>query len=102
MGLMDMFRRENQDEEIKKMIQDGAVIIDVRSPMEFQGGHVAGSKNIPLPEIQFRMDEIEMIDKPIVLCCASGARSGQAERFLKSKGISCKNGGGWLQVNGLL
>ncbi|MFM2156179.1 MAG: hypothetical protein RL516_928 [Bacteroidota bacterium] len=75
-------------------------IIDVRTPGEFMGGHVAGSINIPLQEIQNRANEIKALSQPIVLCCASGMRSGQATVYLKSLGIDCENGGSWLDVNG--
>lgn len=74
-------------------------IIDVRTPGEFMGGNVAGSINIPLNEIPQRISEIKEMPKPIILCCASGARSGQATGFLKSNGIDCTNGGSWLDVN---
>lgn len=75
-------------------------IIDVRTPGEFIGGNVAGSINIPLQEIQNRTDEIKAMQQPIVLCCASGMRSGQATIYLKSLGVDCVNGGSWLDVNG--
>ena len=75
-------------------------IIDVRTPGEFMGGHVAGSINIPLQEIQNRADEIKALSQPIVLCCASGMRSGQATVYLKSLGVDCENGGSWLDING--
>ena len=75
-------------------------IVDVRTPGEFMGGHVAGSINIPLQEIQERIGEIKELPQPIILCCASGNRSGQATSFLKSQGIECSNGGSWLEVNG--
>lgn len=74
-------------------------VIDVRTPMEFMGGSVAGSINIPLNEIPERVQEFKEMPEPIVLCCASGSRSGQAVAFLKSKGINCENGGSWLNVN---
>jgi rhodanese-related sulfurtransferase len=74
-------------------------IVDVRTPAEFMGGHVAGSINIPLQEIQARIEEIKALPQPIILCCASGNRSGQATAFLKSLGINCSNGGSWLDVN---
>lgn len=74
-------------------------IVDVRTPGEFMGGHVAGSINIPLQEIQERLDELKELPQPIILCCASGNRSGQATSFLKSHGIDCSNGGSWLDVN---
>lgn len=74
-------------------------IVDVRTPAEFMGGNVAGSINIPLQEIQQRLDEIKSLKQPIVLCCASGARSHQATSFLQSNGIDCENGGSWMNVN---
>lgn len=77
-------------------------VIDVRTPAEFMGGHVAGSINIPLNEVEARLDEIKAIDGEIILCCASGGRSGQATGFLKSHGVKCENGGGWLEVNSSL
>jgi len=73
-------------------------IVDVRTPSEFMGGHVAGSINIPLQEIQTRIEEIANMVQPIVLCCASGNRSGQATVYLKSLGIDCENGGSWMDV----
>ena len=82
------------------MTNQKMTIIDVRTPGEFMGGHVAGSINIPLQEIQNRKDEIMALAQPIVLCCASGMRSGQATAYLKSLGLDCENGGSWLDVNG--
>ena len=79
-------------------MSNNRVIIDVRSDMEFMGGSVAGSINIPLHEIPNRLDEIKAMDNPI-LCCASGNRSGQAVNYLKANGIECENGGGWMEVN---
>ncbi|MES2587903.1 MAG: rhodanese-like domain-containing protein [Bacteroidota bacterium] len=74
-------------------------IIDVRTKEEFMGGHVVGSINIPLQEIQQRLSEIKNLNQPLVLCCASGARSGQATQFLSQQGIECYNAGSWLDVN---
>jgi phage shock protein E len=74
-------------------------IVDVRTREEFMGGHVADSINIPLGEIQNRFEEIQNLKAPLVLCCASGNRSGQAQHYLSQKGIDCYNGGSWLDVN---
>lgn len=76
-----------------------ATIIDVRTRGEFMGGHVAGSINIPLQEIQQRVEDIRAMQQPVILCCASGARSAQATAFLQRSGIACENGGSWLDVN---
>lgn len=75
-------------------------IVDVRTRSEYSGGHVANSLNIPLNEIQERIEELKALSQPLILCCASGGRSGQATLFLKSLGIDCENGGSWLDVNG--
>lgn len=63
------------------MNRTGYTIVDVRSPMEFQGGHVAGSVNIPLQEVPDKIEEFRNMAQPLLLCCASGNRSGQAAAF---------------------
>jgi len=73
-------------------------IIDVRSPEEFKSGHVENSINIPLQEIKDHIDKFKSFAQPLILCCASGNRSGQATVFLKSQGIECSNGGSWVDV----
>ena len=77
-------------------------ILDVRTPQEFMGGHVANSINIPLQEIEARLEEVKNLSQPILLCCASGNRSAQATYFLRNCGIECDNGGSWLDVNYLM
>jgi rhodanese-related sulfurtransferase len=85
---------------IEKIIKEKkCTIVDVRTPAEFIGGNVAGSINIPLQEIQQRIDELKSLKQPLILCCASGNRSGQATHFLSQLGIECCNGGSWLDVN---
>ena len=85
---------------IKEIIQtEKGTIIDVRTPGEFMGGNVAGSINIPLQEVQNRLEEFKALEQPFVLCCASGGRSGQATQFLSAQGMECYNGGGWTDVN---
>lgn len=74
-------------------------LIDVRTREEFSGGNVQGSVNIPLNEVVEREDEIRAMKQPVVFCCLSGGRSGQATQYFKSRGIECENGGGWMEVN---
>lgn len=83
---------------IKNALKEGAVVIDVRTPEEYQGGHVNGSKNIPLGEFADRIEEIKSMNNKIVFCCASGGRSGQATRISQQQGIDCINGGSWFEV----
>jgi rhodanese-related sulfurtransferase len=76
-----------------------ASIVDVRTPEEFAGGHVEGSVNIPLNLVPHNVEEFKNMSKPIVLCCASGNRSGQATMFLTQQGVEdVHNGGGWADV----
>ncbi len=85
--------------QIEKMLQtDGTVIIDVRTRGEFMGGHVAGSLNIPLNELPGHIDDLKSM-KNIIVCCASGMRSQSAASLLTQHGISCINGGPWVNVN---
>ena len=74
-------------------------IVDVRTPEEFMGGNVAESMNIPLQEVVEREAEIMALEQPVLFCCASGGRSGQATQYFKAKGLECENGGGWMEVN---
>jgi len=85
---------------IEKIIKEKqGTIVDVRTTEEFRGGNVNGSINIPLQEIERRMEELKTLKQPLVLCCASGGRSGQATQYLMQQGIECCNGGSWLDVN---
>ncbi len=86
--------------DLEKIIKENeGTIVDVRSYGEFMGGNVANSINIPLNEIPDRIEEIRDLKSPLILCCASGNRSGQAQRFLSQQGIESYNGGSWLDVN---
>jgi len=84
---------------IEKLIKENkGTVVDVRSPGEFQGGNVSGSINIPLQEINNRIDELKSLAQPLILCCASGGRSGMATQVLTQSGIECGNAGSWLDV----
>jgi rhodanese-related sulfurtransferase len=84
--------------DYKKMIEEGAQVIDVRSPGEFSSGHFPGSKNIPLDRIEKEASKLNK-DKTYILCCASGMRSGMATSALKSKGFeNVFNAGGWRSI----
>tara|TARA_R110002124_G_scaffold177139_5_gene345120 strand:+ start:26 stop:304 length:279 start_codon:yes stop_codon:yes gene_type:complete len=85
---------------LEKVIKEKqGTVIDVRSHAEFMGGNVVDSINIALNEIPERIEEIKKLKAPLILCCASGNRSGQAQHFLSQHGIECYNGGSWLDVN---
>ena len=85
---------------LEKIIKEAnCTIVDVRSHEEFMGGHVANAINSPLQTLPERIDELKGLNAPLILCCASGNRSGQAQYFLSQQGIDCHNGGSWLNVN---
>ena len=102
MGLLSMLGLGGKSESVKEFIDKGAVIIDVRTPGEFQGGHIKGSKNIPLNTIGNQIESIKKLNKPVIACCASGMRSAQATSVLKSNGIEAMNGGGWSSLENKL
>ena len=80
---------------LPELKQSGAIIVDVRSPLEFSSGHAEGSINIPLPELEVRAKNLDR-SKTILLCCASGARSGMAASILKRAGFKdVINAGPW-------
>jgi phage shock protein E len=72
---------------VKQKLQSGATIVDVRTPDEFRDGAYPGATNIPLSDLARRMGEIPK-DKPVVLYCASGARSASAARAMKQAGYA--------------
>ena len=76
----------------------GVIIIDVRTPQEFQQGHMEGSINIPLNEIMDKIAKIKQFKKPIITCCRSGMRSAKAKTTLTKAGIEVYNGGSWNKV----
>ncbi len=81
--------------ELKK---NGAIFVDVRSLAEFASGNAPGTINIPLQEIGSRLSEIPK-NVPVVLCCASGTRSGMAAMVLKKHGYSnLHNVGTWRKL----
>jgi phage shock protein E len=81
------------------LIKDGAILIDVRTPGEFNSGHINGSTNVPLDKIKSKIKKLENLNKPVIFCCASGVRSGQATSYAKSRGINAYNGGSWSSLN---
>ena len=85
---------------VQELINDSqTTIVDVRTEEEFSEGNVKGSINIPLHEVVDRVEELKKI-QPLVLCCLSGNRSGQATAFLQAQGCDqVYNGGGWEMVD---
>ncbi len=80
------------------LLEEGGKIVDVRSVEEFNSAHKDGSINIPLNLLEKRIKELDK-RKPIILCCASGSRSGLAKRTLKAQGFeNVHNAGTWKSL----
>jgi phage shock protein E len=71
-----------------RLVSEGAPLIDVRTRAEFANGHLPGAKNIPVDELTARAAEVGPRDRPVIVYCASGMRSANAVRILKSAGYA--------------
>jgi len=86
-------------DEIKKEDSNEPLIIDVRTEEEFSYGAYPGAINIPLDELEYRIDELGRKDRKIILYCASGARSAYALQILRAYGFTnAENGGGLTRM----
>lgn len=95
MGLLNLFRQDStasiSDSQLKEMLEgdNPPILLDVRSPQEYQVGHIPGSSNVP---VQFVADIMKQnniqLDKTLVLYCQSGARSAHACQILRSIGYT--------------
>ncbi|MCX6216798.1 rhodanese-like domain-containing protein [Spirosoma sp.] len=85
--------------QLNAVLEQGAVIIDVRSPGEFAGGHSQGAINIPLDQLGSKVAKLKSYKKPIVVCCASGMRSARAKSLLSSQGVTdLYDAGSWRNL----
>lgn len=96
MGFFDkLFGTSEVSFDVQQVMQKGAVIVDVRTPGEFDSGHIKGSLNIPLDQIGTKIAFLKNKNVPVITVCRSGNRSGAAAGVLKSNGIEVYNGGAW-------
>ncbi|MDC7219711.1 MAG: FAD-dependent oxidoreductase [Spirochaetales bacterium] len=85
--------------EAVEIQQEGKLVVDVRTPEEYEMGAYPEAVNIPLDELPVRMEELGAKDRELIIYCASGARSGYAVRFLNDAGFTnLTNGGGIMQM----
>lgn len=91
-------------EEAKRMIQEGAHVIDVREPHEYVTGHVPGAAHIPVASVFARREELPK-DGKIIFVCAVGQRSALACEMAAAAGLTADqlynlDGGteGWIKA----
>ena len=91
MGLFDSFLKNKIDiNEAVAGLKDvpGAVLVDVREPMEYAAGHIPGSTNIPVGSLKMAADAFAEKSVPIYVYCQSGMRSRKAAAILREAGFS--------------
>lgn len=86
------------DPNLAEALTQNPLLIDVRNPEEFAAGSIPGAINIPSHLIPLRLEEIPK-DKPVIVFCQSGSRSGLTKQFLLREGYAnCVNGGAMANV----
>jgi phage shock protein E len=90
--------------DLPALVQGGALVIDVRTPGKFSGGAIKGAINIPYDAIDGKVGGVESDkDRPIIVYCLSGARSGAAKKSLERAGYTkVVNAGGFSKVRKIL
>lgn len=98
-GILKNLFAQNNSSELKEAIENGAFLVDVRTPAEFSEGSVKSAVNIPLDKIPGQLNKFKN-KKTIVIFCRSGGRSSRAKSILEQNGFqNVINGGTWLNVN---
>ena len=89
MGIFDFFKQPDINQGVQEYKNTaGAVLLDVRSPQEYREGHIPGSQNVPLQQLD-KVDEVtENKDTLLYVYCHSGARSRQAVSLLQAMGYT--------------
>ena len=87
----------------RELMASGALVVDVREQVEWDGGHLPQARHVPAGAVGQRLAEIEQAaggkDRPIVLHCASGRRSGKVKTTLEAAGFTnVVNGGGYRDL----
>ncbi|MCS7019233.1 MAG: rhodanese-like domain-containing protein [Cytophagales bacterium] len=99
--LKNLFGQSN-DSALATALQEGAFLVDVRTPAEFAQGSAKGAVNIPLDQIQKQIAAFKG-KKHIVVFCRSGNRSSQAKAILEQNGFTnVINGGTWQHIDALV
>ena len=99
LGILKRLFGPKEKVDYQALLAAGAIVIDVRTPGEFNSGHIKGAINIPVDNIRSKVAELKKKGKPVITCCRSGARSGVAAGILKQNGIEAYNGGPWNMLN---
>ena len=102
MNFFNLFVRKDINEGIERYLkEENAVLLDVRTSEEYADGHIEGSINLPIGEIDRAGTVVADKDVPIYVYCRSGKRSERAAAYLKGNGYTKVNDiGGILSYKG--
>ena len=101
-GIFKSLFAQTDKDQLSKAIQNGAFLVDVRTPAEFLSGSVPGAVNIPLDKMHSQLRKFKGKNS-IVVFCRSGSRSSQAKGILEHSGFdNVINGGTWQHVRALV
>ncbi len=91
------------DNDLTSLLKRDPIILDVRTSMEYDDGHIPGSVNIPLSRLRTVSLEALSGKRPVITCCSHGLRSIKAVDILQARGIQdVHNGGAWTDLEGKL
>ncbi|MBT8304523.1 MAG: rhodanese-like domain-containing protein [Bacteroidia bacterium] len=93
---------DNKFEGIKEHLDNAAIVLDVRTKEEYDDGHVENSVHIVLDELKDKIEYLKELERPIITCCRSGARSERAKEILIEYDVDAINGGPWQNVDNFL
>ena len=96
-GGASLFWRWRSARRVASLRARGALIVDVRTPEEFRRGHAEGALNLPMDRLALGAERLDR-EQPILLCCASGARSALAAQRLRALGFDATNAGPWTRL----
>ena len=102
MGIFDFFKQPDINQGVEEYRQAAdAVLLDVRTPQEYREGHIPGSQNVPLQQLDKVEEVTENKDTVLYVYCRSGARSRQAVSLLQAMGYTnVRNIGGIAAYSG--
>ena len=82
-----------------RAIRKGGLIVDVRTPQEYDGGKIPGSINIPAAQIAVNAQRLKDAGLPLIIVCSDSTRLNEAIRTLSAKGVKqVHNGGNWKKL----
>jgi rhodanese-related sulfurtransferase len=97
-----MSQNNPEFKHIDQYLKKEAIVLDVRTEEEYNEGHVKDSLHIVLDNLEHKIKQLKTLQKPIITCCRSGARSERAKDLLLENDIDVINGGPWQNVESYL